>query len=350
MTDTSPTSQSRYRKQMLFAPVGESGQQMLNDSSVLVLGCGALGTVIADGLVRSGIGTVRIVDRDFVELSNLQRQVLFDEQDVEQHLPKAIAAQNKLQQINSQINIEAVVSDVSSSNILELMQGMSVVIDGTDNFETRLLLNDASLETGIPWINGGCVGSHGQVMTIVPGKTPCFRCLLPETPAPGETATCETAGVLGPAVHVVASIQVTEAIRFLTGQFEPKHHGLIVIDLWEQSYRKLNLIPLTEQADCPACSHNQRDWLHQKQTSHSAVLCGRNAVQISPGTSKTLNLNTLGDQLKSSGTVTPNPFLIRFRPSEEDCEFHLFPDGRAIIQGTEDPSRARTLYAKYIGT
>jgi len=337
----------RYQKQVLFAGIGEAGQQRLLKSRALLVGCGALGSVIADQLVRAGVGLVRIVDRDFVELSNLQRQVLFDEQDVADQLPKAIAAARKLSRINSTIRIEPVVADLNRKNVLDLFRDINVVLDGTDNFETRFLMNDAALETGTPWINGGCVGSHGQVMTIIPGRTACFRCLIPQVPQAGATETCDTAGVLAPAVNVVSSLQVIDALKLLTGQSDQIHSVLTVVDVWDGTFRRLKLGDLPPQSDCPACRQGQRDWLRGEQGAQSTVLCGRNAVQLAPAGRDPLSLDELAARLRPLGAVNANPYLLKF--SVPPHELTVFKDGRAIIKGTEDPVIARTLYSRYVG-
>ena len=238
---------------MIFPPLGEEGQQRLEQSRVLVCGCGALGSVLANTLVRAGVGHVRIVDRDFLELNNLQRQVLYDESDVASRLPKAIAARNKLRQINSQVEIEAVVADVDFRNLPRLLQNVDVIVDGTDNFETRFLLNDASIHFAIPWVYGGCIGAEGQTMTILPGETPCLRCVLRESPPPGTTPTCDTAGILGPIVNVVASLQACEAIKILSGHSEAVSRTLNVVDLWDNRLRQIQLDALQAAHDCPTC-------------------------------------------------------------------------------------------------
>jgi adenylyltransferase/sulfurtransferase len=341
----------RYRKQILFAPIGEAGQRRLRGSGALVVGCGALGSVIAESLVRAGIGLVRIVDRDFVELSNLQRQVLFDEQDAAEQLPKAMAAARRLERINSDVRIEPIVADVNAANVLSLLDGMDVVIDGTDNFEVRFLLNDAALERGTPWINGGVIGGHGQVMTIIPRRTPCLRCLLSEEPDPGSTETCDTAGVLGPAVNVIASLEVVAAFQVLLDPDRAAEPVLTVIDVWEGTWRRLHLgADLPERANCPACRQGERLWLHGQRGSRNTVLCGRNAVQISPPQRGELSLEDLERRLAPSGEVRRNPFLLKLLPHGTDYELTIFRDGRAIIRGTEDIPTARTLYARYVGT
>ncbi|MGE0378154.1 MAG: ThiF family adenylyltransferase, partial [Planctomycetaceae bacterium] len=331
----------RYRKQVLFDGIGETGQKRICASRALVVGCGALGSVIADQLVRAGVGFMRIVDRDFVDITNLQRQVLYDERDVASQFPKAIAAANKLRHINSTITVEPHVADVNYTNILAFAEGVDVIVDGTDNFEVRMLINDASLETGIPWVNGGCVGSHGQVMAIVPGQTPCFRCLVEDVPDPGTTDTCDTAGVIGPAVNVVASLQVVEALKLLSGQRGLIEPVLTILDVWDGSLRRLKMDGLSSKSNCLACKGGERPWLRGERGSRTTVLCGRNAVQLSPSEPGELSLPDLAARLADTGEVTRNPFLLRLRVTDPDREITVFRDGRAIITGTEDITEAR---------
>ncbi|MDA1232179.1 MAG: ThiF family adenylyltransferase, partial [Planctomycetota bacterium] len=345
---------SRYHKQMLFAGIGRDGQQQLADSRVLLVGCGALGCVLADTLVRAGVGHLRIVDRDFVELSNLQRQVLFDEQDVADHLPKVIAAERRLTRVNSEITIEPIIADVDWSNISEFTDGMSLILDGTDNFEIRYLINDISLQTGIPWIFTGCTGSVGQVLPVFPNDSGCLRCLMPDPPPPGTTETCDTVGVLGPAVNMVASFQAALALKILTGHADQVDRKLTIIDVWTGSFRQIDVSNLRTTSQCPACHGQERLWLHGSMKSSSTILCGRNAVQVTPPEKLALSLSDVADRLRSSGEVIANPFLVRVMVSESfgehPIEMTIFPDGRAIIRGTEDPALARTLYSRYIGT
>ena len=345
---------SRYHKQMLFSGIGAEGQTRIGESRVLIVGCGALGCVVADAMVRSGVGHVRIADRDFVELSNLQRQILYDEQDVTDHLPKAIAAQRRLKRVNSEITIEPVVADVDYSNILKLAHGASLILDGSDNFEVRYLINDVSLETGIPWIFTGCTGSVGQVMPIFPNQSACLRCLMPLPPPPGTTETCDTAGVLGPAIGVVASLQAAIALKILAGHGDDVARKLTIVDIWTGSFRQIDVSKLRDSAACPACHQGERLWLNGSQKSASTILCGRNAVQVTPPENLRLALPDLATRLESSGRVTSNPFLVRVTipdaSAEQPIELTIFPDGRAIIRGTEDPAVARTLYSRYIGT
>ena len=341
--------ESRYRKQVLFDGLGEAGQQRLQESRAVLIGCGALGSVIAEALVRAGVGRLRLVDRDFVEISNLQRQVLYDEDDVRRKLPKAIAAQEKLSRINSEVTLEPVVEDVTCAGIVKLVSDVDLILDGTDNFETRYLINDVSVETGIPWVHGGCVGSHGQVMTIIPGRTPCLRCLMPEIPDPGTSETCDTAGVIGPAVNVVASLQAANAMKILSGQRELIEPVMTIIDVWEGTFRRLSLETLNAAGNCPCCAGTERHWLQGQRGSQSTVLCGRNAVQVAPSSEARLSLDALRQRLQESGDVTSNPFLLTFRPSDTNYEMTVFSDGRAIIGGTEDLALARTLYSRFLG-
>lgn len=337
----------RYVRQMRFAPFGEEGQRRLSASRALVCGCGALGSVIANTLVRAGVGHVRIVDRDFLELNNLQRQVLYDEDDVATGLPKAIAAQNRLRRINSQVEVEAIVADVDHTNIERLLEGVQAIVDGTDNFETRFLVNDASHQFGIPWVYGGCIGAEGQTMTILPGETACLRCLMQETPPPGTTPTCDSAGILGPVINVIASLQAMEAIKILSGHRDTISRRLTVIDVWDSTLRQVKLEGLRESADCPACHRREFPWLSGQRGSHTAVLCGRNAVQLSFPGREPISLESLAQRLQGVGQVTRNKFLLRL--SVDKFLLTVFPDGRAIIGGTEDIAEARTVYAKYIG-
>lgn len=338
----------RYSRQIRFPPLGEEGQRQLLASRALVVGCGALGSVIASTLARAGVGHLRIVDRDFVELNNLQRQVLYDEEDAAAPLPKAIAAETKLRRINSEIEIEAVVADVSAANIEELVRGVQVIVDGTDNFETRFLINDAALAFGIPWVYGGCIGAEGQTMSILPGETPCLRCVLGEPPPPGVSPTCDTAGILGPIVNVIASIQSAEALKILSGRREAVSRSLTIVDLWDNRLRQVQLAGLRETGGCPACAGREFPWLRGERAGGSAILCGRNAVQLSPERPTSLSLETLEAALVGLGTVTRTRFLLRL--AVDPYLLTIFPDGRAIIGGTDEIAVARSLYARYVGS
>src|SRR5947209_16623210 len=290
-------SLERYSRQMRFYGIGEAGQQKLRDSHVTLCGCGALGTVLANVLVRAGVGHVRLVDRDFIETSNLQRQVLFDEHDVAENLPKAEAAARKLGAINSQVYVEPVVTDIDRTNVVELCQDADLILDGTDNFEVRYLINDVAVKLNKPWVYGGSIGSLGQTMTILPGETPCLRCVFEAAPAPGEAATCETAGVLSPIVNIIASFQATEAIKILTGQKERVNRELLYFDVWENTQRRIKIAPLLGKVDCPCCQRRRFEWLDGELGSHTTSLCGRNAVQVAHRTPSRLNFEELSRQL-----------------------------------------------------
>jgi adenylyltransferase/sulfurtransferase len=339
---------ARYERQIRYAPFGEAGQRKLLESRMLVCGCGALGSMLANTLARAGVGKLRIVDRDFLELNNLQRQTLFDEDDVTSALPKAIAAARKLEKINSEIEIEPIVADIDYRNIERLCEGVDVIVDGTDNFEVRFLLNDASLKLRIPWVYGGCLGAEGQTMTIIPGETGCLRCLIRDAPPHGSTPTCDTAGILASIIGVIASIQALEAIKIASGKREAVSPFLTVMDIWDNHVQQIRVDKLREQADCPGCKHGEYPWLSGERGSRSAVLCGRNAVQLSaPADDGTLSLEALEKKLASAGKVTRNRFLLRF--SVEEYLLTIFADGRTIVGGTDDPAVARTVYAKYVG-
>ncbi len=340
-------SLERYSRQMRFYGIAEAGQRKLSDAHVTLCGCGALGTVLANALVRAGVGHLRLIDRDFIETHNLQRQVLFDEHDVAENLPKAEAAARKLGAINSQVVVEPVVTDIDRTNILGLCEDADIILDGTDNFEVRYLINDVAVKTNKPWVYGGSIGSHGQTMTILPGETPCLRCVFEAAPSAGEAGTCETAGVLSPIVNIVASFQVAEALKILTGHLDKVSRELIYVDVWENTLRRIKIAPLLGKVDCPCCQHRRFDWLEGDQGSQTTSLCGRNAVQVAQRAPTAVNFESMANHLESLGAVSYNRFLLKF--SAEGHEFTVFPDGRAIIKGTSDIDKARTLYARYIG-
>jgi adenylyltransferase/sulfurtransferase len=332
---------------MRFPGIGRDGQERLAAGRVTLVGCGALGTVIANHLARAGLGFLRIVDRDFIEPHNLQRQVLFDEDDVAAGIPKAEAAARKLSRVNSQVAVEPVVTDVDRTNIANLTADADVILDGSDNFEVRYLINDIAVKSGKPWVYGGCIGSHGQTMTILPGETPCLRCVFEAAPGPGEAATCETAGVVAPAVAVVASLQSAEALKLLTGRRDAVNRDLVYVDVWENVYKKIKIAGLKGKVACPCCGAGRYEWLDGRHGATTTSLCGRNAVQVSHRTATPLRFEDLARQLGELGPVNFNKFMLRFDSGE--FRFTVFPDGRAIIQGTDDPDKARTLYAQYIG-
>ncbi|MCL5256189.1 MAG: ThiF family adenylyltransferase [Chloroflexi bacterium] len=334
----------RYARQMILPFIGEDGQRRLLAGRVAVIGCGALGTVIANSLVRAGVGFTRIVDRDFVELNNLQRQILFDEADVEQRLPKAIAAARKLAVANSSVEIEPIVADANYANIEGFIRDVDVVLDGTDNFETRYLINDACVKLGKPWVYGGVLATYGLTMTIVPGVTPCLRCVFPEAPPPGTTPTCDTAGVLGMAVSVVASLQSAEALKLLVKSGEV-NRGMLWVDVWESTFDRLSAV--RPEQGCPACSEGRFDFLVGSAGAVATSLCGRNAIQITVPTTRKVSFPLLAERLQNAGKVSYNEFMLRLQV--DGFEITVFPDARAIIKGTTDESVAKTMYAKYIG-
>jgi molybdopterin-synthase adenylyltransferase len=338
---------SRYRRQMRFAPLGEEGQRRLLESRVLVCGCGALGSVAADLLVRAGVGFVRVVDRDFLEADNLHRQVLFDERDVADQLPKAIAGARRLSQINSEIEVEPIVADVSAANISSLADDVHLIVDGTDNFETRYLVNDFAVARGKPWVFGGCVGAEGQVLAVLPGETACLSCLIPEPPPAEAQPTCETAGVIGPIVSVVASLQSTEALKILSGNLEAVNRRLVTVDLWDNQLRSIGVARQQGAAGCRTCGQRDFPWLEGRRGATAVSLCGRNAVQLTPTSADGVSLASLRSKLAPLGAVSGNEFLLRFEV--DGYRITVFADGRTIIGGTDDPAVARVVHARYIG-
>jgi molybdopterin/thiamine biosynthesis adenylyltransferase len=338
----------RYHRQMLLPFVGEAGQRRLLGSRVLLVGCGALGCVVAEQLVRAGVGHLVLVDRDVVETTNLQRQVLFDEADAKAGIPKAIAAFNRLSSINSTIKITPVVSDVHAGNI-ESLTGVDLIVDGTDNAETRYLLNDVSVKRNIPWVYGACVGTDGRVMAIQPGVTPCLQCVFPEPPGVGELQTCDTAGVLGPAISVVAGYQAVEALKLLTGHTEAILAGLLTIDFWKNRHRTIDTG--IRRSDCACCGDLDFRFLDRPVESSVATLCGRNSVQVRPGRPTSIDFQQLAARLSAVGKVEVSPYLLRSHlNSPADVVLTIFSDGRCIVQGTSDPARARTLVSQYVGS
>ncbi|HEY1783944.1 MAG TPA: ThiF family adenylyltransferase [Pirellulales bacterium] len=342
-----PAEFARYERQIRYAPLGIEGQRRLAASSALLCGCGALGSHVADLLVRAGVGRLKIVDRDFLELSNLQRQTLFDEQDLAAELPKSVAAASRLARINSHVSIEPIVADVDYRNIAQLAAGVDLILDGTDNFETRYLINDLAVRESIPWIFAGVVGVAGQTMTILPGETACLRCLMPQPPQAGGIQTCETAGILGPAVGVIAAIEAGEALKILSGNRAATSRSLAVVDLWDNRLRQIDLSGLRDQVDCPTCRHGEFAWLSGARADQHAVLCGRGAVQLTPPARRDWDLEALAARLAGVGRVSRNPYLLRL--AVDGFQITLFPDGRAIISGTDDVGQARAVYARYIG-
>ncbi len=364
---------SRYHRQQILPGIGPEGQARLAASHAVLIGMGALGCAIADHLARAGVGTLTLIDRDLVEFTNLQRQILYTEADASEGLPKAEAARARLAAINSEITIHAHIADLTATNADALLAGdatktdqrragdtpPSILLDGTDNFETRYLLNDIAVRDSIPLIYGGVVATHGMQMTIRPGITPCLRCLFEDPPAPGTQPTCDTAGVLGPVVAIVAACQSADALRCLLGQGEKIPQTLLEFDLWAGQRRRIDLTG-AQRDDCPCCGLGNYEFLARESASDTLSLCGQNAVQVQPaaavgGHRQQLDLEALARRLAPAGEVDSKPFMLRFLPRGEQAEggggmtLTIFRDGRAIVVGTTSPERARSIYSRYIG-
>ena len=337
---------NRYHRQEILDCVGKAGQERLRAARVLVVGCGALGGNICEQLVRGGVGFLRIADRDIVELTNLQRQVLFDEEDARRGMPKAVAAAQRLGRINSEVTIEPAVVDVDGANIEELA-GVDLILDGTDNVETRYLINDLAVKRSIPWVYGACVKTDGRVMTIVPGKTACLRCVFPDLPKGNELETCDTAGVLGPAAAVVGGMQAAMAIRLLVSGFTDVPSDLLAFDVWTGEFRKLELKE-AKSSDCVCCGQRRFEFLNHRHADRAATLCGRNSVQVR-GPGKSIQLVDVGRRLAPVGEVEQSKYFVRGTLPQEKLTLTVFPDGRAIVTGTTDPGRARAIYARFVG-
>ncbi|MBA2340589.1 MAG: ThiF family adenylyltransferase [Pyrinomonadaceae bacterium] len=335
----------RYSRQVLFEGIGAAGQGRLSEARVLIVGCGALGSAHAETLARAGVGRLRIADRDFVEESNLQRQTMFSERDARDRTPKAIACARRIAEINSRVETEAEVTDVDNSNIERLIAGCDLVLDGTDNFATRYLLNDACVKGNVNWIYGAAVGSYGVTMTVRPRVSPCLRCVFEEAPPAASAPTCDTAGVIMPIISVVSAVQTSEALKLLVGDNDSLHNSLMQFDVWRNEWRRIKLGAPAPM--CPTCAQNLYETLKAEAGDHTAVLCGRNAVQISPRLRTPVDLQKLAARLEASGNVQINPYLLRVRVGE--YELTVFQDARAIIRGTDDASIARSLYARYVG-
>ncbi|MGB8473024.1 MAG: ThiF family adenylyltransferase [Candidatus Acidiferrum sp.] len=351
MTDTAAPGphlfdslQEKYSRQMLFAGIGEEGQRRLLASSAVIVGCGAIGAAAAGLLVRAGVGHIRIIDRDFVEPSNLQRQTLFDEEDARTAIPKAVAAERKLRAINSSVSVHGLVADLNPRNAEESLAGFDLILDGTDNFETRFLINDCAVQSGRPWIYAAAVAGYGLTMTVRPGLTPCLACLLESSSdGRGLEETCDTVGVLGPIVNLIASLEVAEALKILAGREEALHDRLISCDVWTGRFQSLRV---ARNAACRACALREFTYL-QGQAQPRITLCGRDSVQIHER-NRTLDLGELRGRLAATvSDVRHNEFLLCFRV--DSSQVTVFADGRAIVKGTRDPAVARSLYARYIG-
>lgn len=336
----------RYSRQILYNEIGKIGQEKLLNSRVLLVGCGALGAAAAETLARAGVGKLKIVDRDFVEFSNLQRQTLFSERDARERVPKAVAAKKRIAEINSEIAVEEIVADVNRSNVECLIEDCDLILDGTDNFQTRYLVNDACVKNGKTWIYAAAVASCGVTMTVIPNSTPCLRCIFEEMPPAGGAQTCDTAGVIQPVISLVVAVQTVEAIKILIGNIEKLHNSLMQFDVWQNDWRKIKLG--APNVDCPTCGKREFENLNAENTNFEAVLCGRDAVQIAAPSAASIDLKNLAAKLEKIGATRANEYLVRFDAGE--FEITIFRDARAIVRGTDDVTVARSLYAKYVGS
>ena len=334
---------SRHDTQVRFAPYGPEGQAALEAACVAIVGAGALGSAAAELLVRAGVGRLRIVDRDVVELSNLHRQSLYDEDDVRRARPKAVAAAAHLARIDSGRTVEALVEDLDGANAAELLAGADLVLDGSDNFETRQVLNEACLESGTSWIHAACLGASSVVWPIRPGRGACFACLVPEVPAPGEAPTCDAAGVLPSAVQAAVAQQAAEAFKLFAGAGDALLPGPWTLDGWTG---RATVVPAERDPDCPACGRGERRWLGRKREGE-VVACGRNGVQLAPAAAGRIDLDELASRLAGLEGLTRNRFLLRIPAGEE--ELTVFRDGRVLVAGTQDPARARALASRWLG-
>jgi adenylyltransferase/sulfurtransferase len=340
----------RYSRQALFPPIGAAGQERLRGAHALLTGCGGLGAEAASLLARAGVGRLRLVDRDVVDLSNLQRQALYDEADARGGVPKAVAAARHLRAINAEVEVEPVVADLHAGNVLELLAGVDLVVDGFDNFEGRYLLNDACVRRGVPWVHGACVGSYGVSTLVVPGRTPCLRCVQPELPPPGSSPTCDTAGILGPAAHLIAALEVAQALRWLVTGAAPAPAVMMTADVWDLRFQRVEL-PARDPR-CPCCGARRFEFL-EGAPPPAEMLCGREAVLVRPAAAAAPDFDAIAARLRRApagaapGEVLVNEFVLRLRLAPH--ELTLFRDGRAIVRGTDDPALARSLVARYLG-
>lgn len=338
---------SRYSRQMILKEIGREGQDLLSQSRVAVVGIGALGTVSSNLLARAGVGTLRLIDRDFIEINNLQRQVLFNETDIQEHLPKAVAAKKNLDKVNSEIRIEAAVADINPESIEELLGDIDLIVDGTDNFETRFLINDFCLREKIPWVYGGAIRTEGMSYVILPGQGPCLRCLFKQAPEAGQTQTCDQVGILAPVAHLIASFQTIEAIKILARQFEAVDRKLWKVDLWNREFKGI-ATEVLKPVRCSGCQSGDYPYLNRQLETRTVTLCGRNAVQIlKQGAAERIDFKNLAKKLKPEGQVSFNEYLLLYKTAS--FEITVFSNGRAIVKGTEDAVQARSLYSKYIG-
>jgi molybdopterin/thiamine biosynthesis adenylyltransferase len=338
---------ARYSRQMLFEAIGQPGQKRLQHAQVTLIGCGALGSVLANTLVRGGIGCLRIVDRDFIELENLHRQFLFDEHDIAHNLPKAEAAARKLRKINSAVEVDPLVADANPGNIESFCTDVELILDGTDNFETRFLINDVAVKHNVPWVYGACIAAEGLVMPILPHQTPCLRCIWEQAPPPGSTPTCDTAGVLASVASITASLQAVEAIKILTGRLDEVNRKLLAIDAWRGTIHAIDVQSAYEAGDCRCCKRGEYEFLAGQHGSQTTTLCGREAVQVLPPPGTKVNFKQVAARLARHARATFNQYMLKF--AVDDYHVTLFPNGRAIIQGTADEATAKSVYARYIG-
>ncbi len=338
---------ARYSRQVLCTQIGPEGQRALKLASVTLVGCGALGSALANILVRGGVGHVQLIDRDFIETDNLQRQTLFDEHDIADSLPKAEAAARKLRRINSAVEVDAVVTDLNRDNIMELCRDADLLLDGTDNVETRFLLNDLAVKLALPWVYGACIGVEGRVMAVVPHQTPCLRCIWDEPPPAGTLATCDTVGVLASTVNVVASLQAVEATKILTGQFDGLA-GLVTTDVWTGRSHAVRHQAARDEGDCACCKQGRYEFLEGDRLPATTPLCGRDAVQIVPPAPQELDLRRIAQRIPAVHRPRHSAHLLRF--NVEQVTVALFADGRAIVKGTSDPTVARAVLAKFVGS
>lgn len=336
---------NRYSRQQLFKQIGFNGQEKIRDKHVLIVGAGALGSAGAEALVRAGIGKLTIIDRDYVEWSNLQRQQLYNENDAKGQIPKAIAAERHLKQINSEVEIEALVMDAEPDNLGILLDDVDVIIDGTDNFDIRFILNDLSHKYNIPWIYGSCVGSYGATYTVIPDRTPCLHCILKKVPAGG--ATCDTAGIISPAVQIVSAYQVAEAFKILVDDFGTLRNTFLTFDVWSNQHYSIKLEKIKKES-CPTCGTVRTyPYLSYENQTKTEVLCGRNTVQIRPARNIEYSFDQIEKLLKAHGTVTRNPYLLSCQL--QDHRLVIFRDGRVFIHGTNSIQLAKNLYYRLLG-
>lgn len=336
---------NRYSRQQLFSPIGEIGQQSLKQKHVLIVGVGALGSASAEALVRAGIGKLTLIDRDYVEWSNLQRQQLYTEQDAQEKLPKVVAAKNRLQRINSEVELNVVIGDACMESLLPLLENVDIIIDATDNFDTRFLINDLAQKFRIPWVYGSCVGSYGATYTVIPGKTPCLHCLLKVMPNTG--MTCDTVGIISPTVQMVAAYQVAETFKVLVGDTKALRKSYLTFDVWQNQHYEIQMEKM-RQADCPSCGENPTyPYLSYENQTKLEILCGRDAVQIRPPKPVHYNLEQLANRLSHYGEIQRNPYLVSCQTA--DYRIVIFQDGRVVIHGLKNIQEAKSIYYRLFG-